>query len=167
MSLKKFAVFGLLMALVLAVSPLFATAAAAADKAPPAQSIQAAKAEGTIVSYGLPNSWVNYGGLMKGFNQAYGIAQKDTDMDSGTIINTLIAEAKVPGGRHHGPGAGLREAGGGKRPLPALHECLLVRDPGLCQGPEGPLVRRHSMASWPFWSTPTRSRTCRKPGMTS
>ena len=39
---------------------------------------------------------MNYGGLLKGFNQAYGITSKDTDMDSGTIINTLIAEAKAP-----------------------------------------------------------------------
>jgi len=96
MSLKNFTRLGLLLAFALAVSPIFLTAAAAADKAPSAQLIKAAKAEGAIVSYGLPNSWVNYGGLMKGFTQAYGITHKDTDMDSGTIINTLIAEAKSP-----------------------------------------------------------------------
>ena len=61
-----------------------------------AQLIQAAKSEGTIVSYGLPNSWVNYGGLLQGFTKEYGITHKDTDMDSGTIINTLIAEASSP-----------------------------------------------------------------------
>jgi putative spermidine/putrescine transport system substrate-binding protein len=58
--------------------------------------ITAAKAEGTIVSYGLPADWVNYGGLFAGFTAKYGITQQDTDMDSGTIISTLQAEANAP-----------------------------------------------------------------------
>ena len=56
----------------------------------------AAKAEGTIVSYGLPDDWVNYGGLFAGFTAKYGIAHQDTDMDSGTIISTLLAEKSAP-----------------------------------------------------------------------
>jgi putative spermidine/putrescine transport system substrate-binding protein len=58
--------------------------------------VDAAKKEGTIVSYGLPDDWVNYGGLFKGFTEKYGITHQDTDMDSGTIISTLQAEASAP-----------------------------------------------------------------------
>lgn len=61
-----------------------------------AQMIAAAKKEDTIVSYGLPDDWVNYGGLFKGFTAKYGITHQDTDMDSGTIISTLQAEASAP-----------------------------------------------------------------------
>jgi len=98
MSIKNVSLIGLLMAFVLAVSPLSpaAAAAAGAPKGVTAQLIQAAKSEGTIVSYGLPNDWANYGGLFQGFTKEYGITHKDTDMDSGTIISTLIAEAKSP-----------------------------------------------------------------------
>ncbi len=63
---------------------------------PMAQLIEAAKKEGTIVSYGLPDDWVNYGGLFKGFTAKYGITHQDTDMDSGTIISTLEAEKAAP-----------------------------------------------------------------------
>ncbi len=58
--------------------------------------VAAAQKEGTIVSYGLPDDWVNYGGLFKGFTAKYNIAHQDTDMDSGTIISTLAAEASAP-----------------------------------------------------------------------
>src|SRR5512140_417928 len=58
--------------------------------------VDAAKKEGTIVSYGLPDDWVNYGGLFKGFTDKYGITHQDTDMDSGTIISTLAAETSSP-----------------------------------------------------------------------
>lgn len=61
-----------------------------------AQLATAAKAEGTIISYGEPDDWVNYGGLYKGFTAKYGIAHQDTDMDSGTIISTLEAEKTSP-----------------------------------------------------------------------
>ncbi len=61
-----------------------------------AQLVTAAQKEATIVSYGEPDSWVNYGGLYKGFTAKYNIAHQDTDMDSGTIISTLQAEAAAP-----------------------------------------------------------------------
>jgi len=99
MSIKNVSLVGLLMAFVLAVSPLTPVAAAPPADAPKGaitQLIQAAKNEGSIVSYGLPNSWVNYGGLLQGFTKEYGITHKDTDMDSGTIISTLIAETSAP-----------------------------------------------------------------------
>jgi putative spermidine/putrescine transport system substrate-binding protein len=63
---------------------------------PMMELVDAAKKEGTIVSYGLPDDWVNYGGLFKGFTAEYGITHQDTDMDSGTIISTLEAEASAP-----------------------------------------------------------------------
>ena len=63
---------------------------------PMAELVPAAQAEGTIVSYGLPDDWVNYGGLFQGFNAQYNITHQDTDMDSGTIISTLQAEAASP-----------------------------------------------------------------------
>ena len=58
--------------------------------------VTAAQKEGTIISYGEPDDWVNYGGLYKGFTAAYGITHQDTDMDSGTIISTLEAETSAP-----------------------------------------------------------------------
>jgi putative spermidine/putrescine transport system substrate-binding protein len=78
------------------VAPPAATEAPAPTVDLMAQLIEAAKAEGTIVSYGLPDSWVNYGGLFQGFTAKYGITHQDTDMDSGTIISTLEAEASAP-----------------------------------------------------------------------
>ena len=108
MSKKNGSLIGLLMAFVLVALPCTSVLAAPpvpAKKTPVAaapakgamtQLIQAAKNDGSIVSYGLPNSWVNYGGLLQGFTKEYGITHKDTDMDSGTIISTLIAEASSP-----------------------------------------------------------------------
>jgi putative spermidine/putrescine transport system substrate-binding protein len=60
------------------------------------QLITAAKTDGTIISYGEPDDWVNYGGLYKVFSALYGITHQDTDMDSGTIISTLEAEKNSP-----------------------------------------------------------------------
>jgi len=79
------------------VAPVLVPTATAAPTVDPMVKLEAdAKAEGTIVSYGLPASWVNYGGLMEGFKAKYGITQQDTDMDSGTIISTLQAEKTAP-----------------------------------------------------------------------
>lgn len=55
-----------------------------------------AKAEGTIISYGLPDDWVNYGELKSKFTEKYGITFQDTDMGSGEIIAALEAEANAP-----------------------------------------------------------------------
>jgi putative spermidine/putrescine transport system substrate-binding protein len=63
---------------------------------PMVQLADAAKAEGTIVTYGMPDDWVNYGGLFAAYNAQYGIHHQDTDMDSGTIISTLEAEKSAP-----------------------------------------------------------------------
>ena len=120
MSKKISMYFGLLIALVLVLSacapkatpvptqpptteppataaPIATEAPTAAPTADPMVALEtAAKAEGTIVSYGLPADWVNYGGLFKGFTAKYGITQQDTDMDSGQIIAALEAEKTAP-----------------------------------------------------------------------
>jgi putative spermidine/putrescine transport system substrate-binding protein len=73
--------------------------AASAAAASPTKSVDpivaltaAAKAEKEIVSYGLPNDWVNYGGIWKIFESSYGIKHTDTDMSSGQIVAALDAE---------------------------------------------------------------------------
>jgi len=59
---------------------------------PMAELEAAAKAEGEIVSYGLPDDWVNYGGMWQIYEAKYGIPHLDTDMGSGEIIAALEAE---------------------------------------------------------------------------
>ncbi len=73
-----------------------ATAAPAAAKEPSAELIDAAKKDGTIVSYGLPDDWVNYGGQWALLKENYGIDHQDTDMSSGEILAALKAEASAP-----------------------------------------------------------------------
>ncbi len=58
--------------------------------------IAKAKKEGVLVSYGLPDDWVNYGGILKIMRDKYGIKTMDTDMGSGTIISTLKSERNAP-----------------------------------------------------------------------
>lgn len=114
MSKKMFSFVGLLMALLLGLAACApaATPIPAPATVPPAtelpatvvvptvdpmvQLVDAAKAEGTLVTYGMPDDWVNYGGLFQGFTAQYGITHQDTDMDSGTIISTLEAEKSAP-----------------------------------------------------------------------
>ena len=71
MSKKNVSLVGLLMAFVLAVSPCTpARRCVLQPKSPdlPISPVDSRrrKAEGAIVTYGLPNSWVNYGGLFAG-----------------------------------------------------------------------------------------------------
>ena len=70
--------------------------AAAPAPAIPQALIDAAKKEGTLTSYGLPDDWVNYGGMWKIMKDKYGITHKDTDMSSGEIIAALKAEKSAP-----------------------------------------------------------------------
>ncbi len=70
--------------------------AAAAAPAIPQALVDAAKKEGTITSYGLPDTWVNYVGMWKIMKEKYGINHKDTDMSSGEIIAALKAEKAAP-----------------------------------------------------------------------
>lgn len=71
-----------------------ATEAPAVD--PMEALVTAAKAEGTLVSYGLPDDWVNYGGMWTLLSDKYGITHADTDMSSGEILAALKAEAASP-----------------------------------------------------------------------
>lgn len=71
-----------------------ATAAPTVD--PMVALVEAAKSEGTLVSYGLPDDWVNYGGMWKIMSDKYGITHQDTDMSSGEILAALKAEAAAP-----------------------------------------------------------------------
>lgn len=63
---------------------------------PMVKLVEDAKAEGTIVSYGLPDDWVNYGGMWTIYTGKYGITHADTDMSSGEILAALRAEAGAP-----------------------------------------------------------------------
>jgi putative spermidine/putrescine transport system substrate-binding protein len=58
--------------------------------------IAKAKQEGTLVSYGLPDDWVNYGGILNILKTKYGIKCMDTDMGTGEIIAALKAERSAP-----------------------------------------------------------------------
>jgi putative spermidine/putrescine transport system substrate-binding protein len=58
--------------------------------------VDAAKAEGTLTSYGLPDDWVNYGALKAILLDKYAITDNDTDMSSGEIIAALEAEKTAP-----------------------------------------------------------------------
>lgn len=61
-----------------------------------AQLVEAAKKDGAITSYGLPDDWVNYGAIKKIVQDKYGIVDSDTDMSSGEIIAALEAEKTAP-----------------------------------------------------------------------
>jgi putative spermidine/putrescine transport system substrate-binding protein len=75
----------------MATEPM-ATEVPAPTAEPMAALIDVAKAEGEIVSYGLPDDWVNYGGMWALYESKYGIPHLDTDMGSGEIIAALEAE---------------------------------------------------------------------------
>jgi putative spermidine/putrescine transport system substrate-binding protein len=68
----------------------------AAEPASMEALIAAAKKEGVLVSYGLPDDWVNYGGILGILKNKYGIKSMDTDMGSGSIIAALKAEKSAP-----------------------------------------------------------------------
>ena len=75
-------------------APVAVTEAATVD--PMVALVDAAKKEGTLVSYGLPDDWVNYGGMWTLMSDKYGITHQDTDMSSGEILAALKAEANAP-----------------------------------------------------------------------
>ena len=110
MSTKLYSFVGLVMAVVLGLTACAPVATPAPTAEPPAtvppvtvptvdpmaQLMAAARTEGTLVTYGMPDSWVNYGGLFNVYSALYGISHQDTDMDSGTIMSTLEAEKSSP-----------------------------------------------------------------------
>ena len=85
------------LAAVSGFSPLMLRAALAADATawPTAPDLEAAKAEGaTFQSYGMPDSWANYGEVISKLGQRYGFAaaHTDTDMNSMEEITKFEAE---------------------------------------------------------------------------
>ena len=63
---------------------------------PMEQLVADAQSEGVLVSYGLPDSWVNYADMKALLLENYGVETQDTDMGSGEIIAALEAEAGAP-----------------------------------------------------------------------
>ncbi len=56
----------------------------------------AAKKEGSIVSYGMPDDWANWGESWKDFSAKYGVTHQDTDMSSSDEIAKFLAEKDKP-----------------------------------------------------------------------
>jgi putative spermidine/putrescine transport system substrate-binding protein len=55
-----------------------------------------AKQEGRIVSYGIPNDWLNYEKMWDVFTKRYGVTHQDTDMSSAEEIAKFLAEKNAP-----------------------------------------------------------------------
>ena len=55
-----------------------------------------AKVEGKIVSYGIPNDWLNYEKMWSVFTKRYGVTNQDTDMSSAEEIAKFLAEKNAP-----------------------------------------------------------------------
>lgn len=56
----------------------------------------AIKQEGSVVSYGMPDSWANLGDIWKSFTGTYGITHTDTDMSSAEELSKFQAEKDKP-----------------------------------------------------------------------
>ena len=52
----------------------------------------AGKAEGSIVSIGIPDDWANWGGIWKDITAKYGVTHTDTDMSSAEELAKFEAE---------------------------------------------------------------------------
>lgn len=50
----------------------------------PQELIDAAKEEGTVTTIALPHDWCNYGGVIQGFKDKYGIAVNELNPDAGS-----------------------------------------------------------------------------------
>jgi putative spermidine/putrescine transport system substrate-binding protein len=60
------------------------------------QMIEAAKAEGELISYGMSDDWVNLGNIWKTIENKYDVVHMDTDMTSMEQITRLLAEKDAP-----------------------------------------------------------------------
>jgi putative spermidine/putrescine transport system substrate-binding protein len=98
---KRIVVLSIVLLFSLAATGVFAggtqeSKAAGVEPGSMEELIAAAKKEGVLVSYGLPDDWVNYGGILGILKDKYGIKCMDTDMGSGSIIAALKAERTAP-----------------------------------------------------------------------
>ena len=87
--------------------------------------VEDAKAEGTLISYGLPDDWVNYGGMWTLYTDKYGITHADTDMSSGEILAALRAEASAPVADITDLGFNFAKVVNDEKPVTGLQECIL------------------------------------------
>ncbi|MEN6572332.1 MAG: ABC transporter substrate-binding protein [Anaerolineaceae bacterium] len=120
------------------------TQAPVATEDPMAALITAAKAEGTLVSYGLPDDWVNYGGMWKIMNDKYGITHADTDMSSGEILAALKAEATAPVADITDLGFGFAQVVNDEKLSQPYKNAFWAEIPDYAKDPEG----RWSAAYW-------------------
>lgn len=58
------------------------------------QLIEGAKAEGQVVSVGMPDEWADWGSLWKAMNTTYGLSHNDTDMSSSEELQMFATEGK-------------------------------------------------------------------------
>ena len=106
---KHFVVFVALLVFAIVVASCAGGATPAPTKAPesqPAQTepetkakspleelVEKAKAEGGVINtYGMPETWANYGEIYGVFEQKYGIRQQDIDMGSSVVLARMREE---------------------------------------------------------------------------
>jgi putative spermidine/putrescine transport system substrate-binding protein len=58
--------------------------------------VAGAKAEGSLVSYGMSDDWVNFGNIFANIESKYAVKHADTDMKSAEEITHLLAEQHAP-----------------------------------------------------------------------
>ncbi|HSB79988.1 MAG TPA: extracellular solute-binding protein [Candidatus Methylomirabilis sp.] len=86
-----------LSALAFAVTIGWAAAVPAPVEAQSMQSLmEGAKREGTLISYGMSDDWVNLGNIFAAIEKKYSVKHTDTDMTSAEQITRLLAERRAP-----------------------------------------------------------------------
>ena len=91
----RWALVGLLIgvSILVTLGPAFANSSENYESSYIEQLVQAAKAEGGVIyTYGMPETWANYGEIFKNFEETYGIRQEDIDMGSSVVLSRMTAE---------------------------------------------------------------------------
>ncbi len=77
----------------MSIVALLALAAAPATAGGHGELAEKARAEGGVINtYGMPETWANYGGIYARFEQKYGIRQQDIDMGSSVVLARMREE---------------------------------------------------------------------------
>jgi hypothetical protein len=109
---------------------------------------KAAKAEGTVNSVGMPDSWANWKDTWNDLNTKYGIKHSDTDMSSAQEIAKFLAEK-------NNASADIGDVGAAFGPV-AVKEALH------CRTSQAPGIRflpgRKTKTEIGLWLTPELSR---------
>lgn len=75
------------------LAPTQAPAPTKAALSPMEELAAKAKTEGGVInSYGMPETWANYGGIYAEFKKRYGITQQDIDMGSSVVLSRMTEE---------------------------------------------------------------------------